>query len=87
MKEQDKFSNHELAMNEIAEKLGVERVYVRKVITDAFFFKLKTYLKYPYILILPYLGRFIPDMRRYGHFERRAEKLKKLIEKNRNRKS
>lgn len=78
MQPEDKFSNHELAMEEIAEKLGLDRTYVRKVITDAFFFKLKTYLKYPYILILPYLGRFVPDMRRYGRFEKRAAELKKI---------
>lgn len=78
---EDKFSNHELAMQEIAEKLGVERNFVKDVLDLAFFYKLKTYLKYPYILIIPYLGRFVPDMRRYGIFEKRAKALKKIKDK------
>lgn len=78
---EDKFSNHSLALQEIADELGVEREYVSFIINKVLFVRIRKYLKYPFIIVIPYLGRLVPDMRRYHHFEKKEEKLKKLKSK------
>lgn len=78
---ESKYSNHDIAIGEIAEKLGLSRSQVSYVITSVLFRNLHWHIKFPNIVRLPYIGRLVPDMRRYRHIEKRRQKISKLIQK------
>lgn len=75
---EEKYSNHELAITEIAKELNLPRAQVSDLIVHVLFYKIGTHLRFPNIIKIPYLGKLVPDMRRYRHHIAREEKLTKI---------
>lgn len=68
-------TNHNAAVEQIAEELGLKKEDVDRTI-DVFFSSLKQQMKYPYVISIPKIGELKPDMRVYRGIVKRQELLK-----------